>query len=113
MARIAPGKLAGMDSDVHTNLKAAFPWFDDYRWAWSYDPDDDGAPAYLIRPAPPAARGTIQIFMPTATHEQAEAIRVWLIGQCCPRYEVPATRFLMALGDRSRADNPAWSHLMV
>jgi hypothetical protein len=51
--------------------------------------------------------------MPTATRDQAEAVRVWLIEQCCPRYEVPATRFLMALGERSASANPAWSHLMV
>jgi hypothetical protein len=85
IARVEPGNLADMDSsDVHSRLKAAFPWFDDYRWAWGYDPDDDGAPADLIRPAPPAARGTIEIFMPTATHEQAEAVRTWLIARCRP-----------------------------
>ena len=28
-----------MTSDVHARLLAAFPWFDDYRWAWAYDAD--------------------------------------------------------------------------
>ena len=102
-----------MDNDTCDAFKAAFPWFDDYRWAWAYDPDGESAPAYRIRPASPGARGTIQIFMPTATHEQAEAVTAWLYRECRPRYEVPATRFLLALGDRSRAVNPAWSHLMV
>ena len=102
-----------MDSDTCDAFRAAFPWFDNYRWAWAYDPDGEGAPAYLIRPAPPNARGTIEVFMPSATHEQADAARAWLIAQCRPRYKVPATRLLMALGDRTRADNAAWSHLMV
>jgi hypothetical protein len=102
-----------MDSDMHARLTAAFPWFDDHRWAWAYDPDGEGAAAYLIRAALPAALGTVEIFMPTATHEQAEAVRTWLIARHRPRYEVPATRFLMALGDRPRADNAAWSYLMV
>jgi len=43
--------------DAHDRLLAAFPWFDDYRWAWAFDPDATSGPAYLIRPAPPNARG--------------------------------------------------------
>jgi hypothetical protein len=54
---------------LHTAFKAAFPWFDNHRWAWAFDPGGESAPAYLIRPTPPAARGTIEIFMPGATHE--------------------------------------------
>jgi hypothetical protein len=51
--------------------------------------------------------------MPTATHEQWAAVMAWLYREIRPLYEVPATSLLMAIGDRSRADNPAWSHLMV
>jgi hypothetical protein len=102
-----------MDNDTCAPFKAAFPWFDQFRWAWTYDPDGEGAPAYVIRPAPSAARGTIEMFMPTATHEQSEAVRSWLIEHCCPRYEVPATRFLMALGERSASANGPWAHLQV
>jgi hypothetical protein len=46
--------------------------------------------------------------MPTATHEQAEAVTAWLYREVRPLYEVPATALLMALGDRSGAVNPAW-----
>ncbi len=99
--------------EIHRRLKAAFPWFDDQRWAWACDPDAEAAPAYRIRPAPANARGTIAIFMPTATPEQAEAVTAWLYRELRPLYEVPATSLLMTLGDRSRVDNPAWSHLMV
>jgi hypothetical protein len=70
---------------------AAFSCFDDYCWAWAYDPDAESGPAYLIRSAPPGARGSVEIFMPGATHEQAEAVRAWLIAQYSPRYEHPAT----------------------
>jgi len=63
------GHARGIDATTHTRFLKAFGWFDDYRWAWAYDPDGEGAPAYRIRPAPPGACGTIQIFMPTATHE--------------------------------------------
>jgi hypothetical protein len=102
-----------MDNDTCDAFKAAFPWFDHHRWAWSYDPTGQAGPAYRIAFALADARGTIEVFMQGATHEQAEAVRSWLVAQYRPRYEVPATRFLMALGDRSRAGNPAWSHLMV
>ena len=51
--------------------------------------------------------------MPGATYEQAEAVRSWLVAECRPRYEVPATRLLIAFGERSASSNPAWSHLMV
>jgi hypothetical protein len=51
--------------------------------------------------------------MPTATHEQAEAVTAWLHRECRPMYEVPATRLLLEIGDRSRMPNAAWSHRMV
>jgi hypothetical protein len=28
-----------MDNDICEAFKAAFPCFDDYRWAWAYDPN--------------------------------------------------------------------------
>jgi len=91
----------------------AFPWFDDYRWAWAFDQNAEAAPAYRIRPAPPNAKGTIQIFMSTASHEQSESVKAWLYREFRPLYEVPATKLLMAIGDRSATNNPAWSHLQV
>src|SRR5262249_39731574 len=100
--------LPGMD--VHARLKATFPWFDDYRWAWSYNADGEGAPAYAIRPSPAGARGTLEVFMPRAPHEQSNGVTAWLIRECRPRYEVPASRLMMALGDRSRSDS-RWAHL--
>jgi hypothetical protein len=99
--------------DVHAELMAAFPWFDEYRWAWAFDPNGEGSPAYRIRPEPPGARGTIEIFMPTATHEQSKAVTAWLYRTCRPMFELPATRFLMEIGDRSRTPKAEWSHLTV
>lgn len=65
----------------------------------------------MIRPAPPDARGAIEVFMPDATPEQTQAVKAWPLRECRPRYEVPATRLLMALGERSASAMPAWSHL--
>ena len=64
-------------------------------------------------PAPRDAQGTVEMFMPRATHEQADAVRSWLVARYRPRYKVPATRFLMALGERSASGHKAWPHLQV
>jgi hypothetical protein len=32
-----------MDNDTCDAFKGAFPWFDEYRWAWAHDPDGEGA----------------------------------------------------------------------
>src|SRR5262249_44459130 len=95
---------------IHAAFKAAHPWFDDYRWGWDFDPDAESGPAYRIWPSPPGARGVIEVFMHGASHEQANAVRAWLIREFRPRYEVPATRLMMELGERSRMPGH-WAHL--
>jgi len=91
----ALGKLSAMSDDVHSRFKAALPWFDHSRWAWSYEPNSTGdSHWYRIKNAPPDAAGEIAIYMLGATSEQHAAVRAWLIKEFNPRLEVPATHLL-------------------
>lgn len=100
-----------MTLGLHAAFAATFPWFDDYRWGWAFDTDGEGAPAFKLWPAPGGARGTLEIFMAGATHEQWVAVKAWLVRECRPKWAVPARRILAERGHRSRNPNAPWAHL--